>query len=110
MGGRGVDVGGTTGRRDRRAARGRRAHARDAFGRGPRPAPAHAPAGRQVFAGHEGEVSCGVFTTDGTTIVSGSSDGTVRVWAPKKGVCKHVFRKTATAAFHEVCECTQARV
>jgi ribosome assembly protein SQT1 len=46
----------------------------------------------QVFVGHEGGVTDGAFTPDGKWIVSCGQDGTVRVWAPKKGVCKHVFR------------------
>mmetsp|Transcript_24575 Transcript_24575/g.37641 ORF Transcript_24575/g.37641 Transcript_24575/m.37641 type:complete len:507 (-) Transcript_24575:39-1559(-) len=46
----------------------------------------------QVFVGHEGGVTDGSFTMDGKAIVSCGQDGTVRVWAPKKGVCKHVFR------------------
>ena len=45
----------------------------------------------QVFAGHDGEVTCGLFTSDGKTIVSGGEDGSVRLWAPKTGQCKHVF-------------------
>lgn len=45
----------------------------------------------QVFAGHDGEVTCGLFTCDGKTIVSGGEDGSVRLWAPKTGQCKHVF-------------------
>ena len=45
----------------------------------------------QVFAGHEGGVACGVFTKDGKNVCTGGEDGTVRVWAPKTGVCKHVF-------------------
>ena len=45
----------------------------------------------QVFAGHEGAVTCGVFTPDGKGIVTGGADATVRVWAPKKGTCRHVF-------------------
>jgi ribosome assembly protein SQT1 len=45
----------------------------------------------QVFAGHDGEVTCGLFTNDGKTIVSGGEDGSVRLWAPKTGQCKHVF-------------------
>ena len=46
----------------------------------------------QVFVGHEGGVTDGTFTPDGKAMVSCGQDGTVRVWAPKKGVCKHVFR------------------
>mmetsp|Transcript_25828 Transcript_25828/g.24661 ORF Transcript_25828/g.24661 Transcript_25828/m.24661 type:complete len:508 (-) Transcript_25828:243-1766(-) len=45
----------------------------------------------QVFAGHDGGVTCGCFTKDGNTVCSGGEDGTVRVWAPKTGKCKHVF-------------------
>ena len=46
----------------------------------------------QVFVGHEGGVVAGGFTPDGKTVVSAGADGTVRVWAPRKGTCKHVFR------------------
>jgi ribosome assembly protein SQT1 len=46
----------------------------------------------QVFVGHEGGVTAGTFTPDGKWVVSCGQDGTVRIWAPKKGVCKHVFR------------------
>eukprot|EP00603_Paraphysomonas_imperforata_P011762 CAMPEP_0114469584 /NCGR_PEP_ID=MMETSP0104-20121206/10799_1 /TAXON_ID=37642 ORGANISM="Paraphysomonas imperforata, Strain PA2" /NCGR_SAMPLE_ID=MMETSP0104 /ASSEMBLY_ACC=CAM_ASM_000202 /LENGTH=476 /DNA_ID=CAMNT_0001643257 /DNA_START=22 /DNA_END=1452 /DNA_ORIENTATION=+ len=52
----------------------------------------------QVFAGHDGEVTCGLFTKDGKTIVSGGEDGSVRLWAPKTGQCKHVFT-SAQGAF-----------
>jgi angio-associated migratory cell protein len=45
----------------------------------------------QVFAGHDGGVTCGLFTRDGKTVCSGGDDGTVRIWAPKTGVCKHNF-------------------
>ena len=45
----------------------------------------------QVFAGHEGTVSCGMFSSDGKVICSGGEDGTLRIWAPKTGACKHVF-------------------
>jgi angio-associated migratory cell protein len=45
----------------------------------------------QVFAGHDGGVSCGLFTLDGKAVCSGGEDGTVRIWAPKTGVCKHNF-------------------
>ena len=45
----------------------------------------------QVFAGHDGGVSSGCFTKDGKVICSGGEDGSVRIWAPKTGQCRHVF-------------------
>lgn len=45
----------------------------------------------QVFAGHDGAVSSGCFTSDGKAVCSGGEDGSVRIWAPKTGICKHVF-------------------
>ena len=45
----------------------------------------------QVFAGHDGKVSCGMFSKDGKHVVSGGDDGTVRIWNPKSGACKHIF-------------------
>jgi angio-associated migratory cell protein len=45
----------------------------------------------QVFAGHDGAVSTGTFTSDGKLVCSGGEDGSIRVWAPKTGACKHVF-------------------
>lgn len=46
----------------------------------------------QVFVGHENGVTTGAFTPDGKFVVTAGQDGTVRIWAPKKGLCKHVFR------------------
>lgn len=45
----------------------------------------------------------------GGSVVAGSTDGTVRVWGPKTGLCKHVFNGhgfhdgpiTAIASHHE---------
>ena len=45
----------------------------------------------RVFAGHDGAVLCGGFTCDGKKIVSGSADGSIRVWNPRKGQCSHAF-------------------
>ena len=36
-------------------------------------------------------MSCGGFTLDGKFVFSGGEDGTVRVWQPKSGACRHVF-------------------
>lgn len=44
-----------------------------------------------MFSGHDGPVSCGGFTLDGKFVFTGGEDGTVRVWLPKSGACKHVF-------------------
>lgn len=46
----------------------------------------------QVFVGHEDAVTCGSFSADGKVALSASADGTVRIWGPKVGKCKHVFR------------------
>ncbi len=46
----------------------------------------------QVFVGHTGGVTSGAFTPDGKWVVSVGQDGTCRVWAPKTGTSKHVFR------------------
>jgi ribosome assembly protein SQT1 len=50
----------------------------------------------QVFVGHEGGVTAGAFTPDGRWVVSAGRDGTCRVWAPKTGMSKHVFRLVET--------------
>jgi angio-associated migratory cell protein len=46
----------------------------------------------QVFVGHEQSVNAGTFSADGKWALTASSDGTVRIWAPRTGLCKHVFR------------------
>ena len=55
----------------------------------------------QVFVGHEGGVNAGAFTPDGKWAVSAGQDGTCRVWAPKKGTCRHVFRLVGIAGAGE---------
>ena len=45
----------------------------------------------QVFAGHAGPVTSGLFTRDGRLLVTGGEDGSVRVWAPKTGACSKVY-------------------
>jgi ribosome assembly protein SQT1 len=54
----------------------------------------HIPLNRclQVFVGHEQAVTAGGFSPDGKWALSCSADGTVRIWAPKTGMNKHVFR------------------
>lgn len=52
----------------------------------------------QVFVGHEAAVTSGNFSADGKWAVSVSSDGTLRVWAPRTGVCRQVFRFQENAA------------
>lgn len=46
----------------------------------------------QVFVGHESGVTAGSFSPDGRWALSASSDGSMRVWAPRTGVSKHTFR------------------
>lgn len=38
-----------------------------------------------AFAGHEGAVTCGSFTTDGKFVVTASNDSSLRVWNPTSG-------------------------
>ena len=54
----------------------------------------HIPLNRclQVFVGHEQAVTAGCFSPDGKWAISASADGTARIWAPKTGMNKHVFR------------------
>jgi ribosome assembly protein SQT1 len=54
----------------------------------------HIPLNRclQVFVGHEQAVTAGCFSPDGKWAISASADGTLRIWAPKSGMSKHVFR------------------
>jgi WD40 repeat protein len=54
----------------------------------------HIPLNRclQVFVGHEQAVTAGGFSPDGRWALSASADGTLRIWAPKTGMSKHVFR------------------
>lgn len=40
-----------------------------------------------TFSGHSDDVTCGNFTPDGKRIISGSADGTIKVWNPKSGEC-----------------------
>ncbi|MBW0538721.1 hypothetical protein O181_078436 [Austropuccinia psidii MF-1] len=42
-----------------------------------------------VFAGHDSMTTCGTFTPDGKTIVSGSESSVLIIWDPKSGVPRH---------------------
>eukprot|EP00559_Dactyliosolen_fragilissimus_P008030 CAMPEP_0184870004 /NCGR_PEP_ID=MMETSP0580-20130426/36134_1 /TAXON_ID=1118495 /ORGANISM="Dactyliosolen fragilissimus" /LENGTH=528 /DNA_ID=CAMNT_0027371871 /DNA_START=42 /DNA_END=1625 /DNA_ORIENTATION=- len=51
----------------------------------------------QVFVGHEcftesGGVTAGCFTPNGKLAVTVGMDGTMKVWAPKTGLCRHTFK------------------
>jgi len=48
---------------------------------------------RAVFRGHENQVTSLAFSQDGQRIVSGSADGTVRLWDAKSGAELAVFRE-----------------
>jgi WD domain, G-beta repeat len=52
----------------------------------------------QVFVGHEQSVNAGTFSSDGKLAITASADGTVRIWAPRTGLCKHIFRFDHTTA------------
>lgn len=39
------------------------------------------------FFGHTGKVLCGSFTVDGKQIITGSEDGTIKIWDPKSAAC-----------------------
>eukprot|EP00978_Attheya_sp_CCMP212_P015138 scaffold38938_cov59-Attheya_sp.AAC.2 len=60
----------------------------------------HVPTSKcmQVFVGHEGAVNAGSFSMDGKWAVSAGADGTLRVWAPKTGLSRHVFRLSGADA------------
>ena len=47
----------------------------------------------QVFVGHSGDTTAGSFTPDGKFAVTSGVDGTLRIWAPKTGICKYTFGK-----------------
>ena len=46
----------------------------------------------QVFAGHSNSVLCGGFSPDGRHVVTGSCDGSLRIWAPRSGECSTLFQ------------------
>ena len=52
----------------------------------------------QVFAGHSGALSCGMFTPDGRAVVTGSLDCSLRLWSPRSGECTST---TSGFGFHE---------
>ena len=52
----------------------------------------------QVFSGHEDSITCGGFSSSGKAALTGSMDGTFRIWSPRKGTCKHLIEGHA---YHE---------
>lgn len=44
------------------------------------------------FRGHSSYVNCGIFTKDHLSIMTGSSDGTVKIWDSKTSECLNTFR------------------
>lgn len=50
------------------------------------------------FNGHEQPITCGGFTPDGNMVITGSEDGTVRIWKPKTG---ELHKKLSGYGFHE---------
>jgi WD40 repeat protein len=52
---------------------------------------AHAAASRHVFLGHEGTVSGVAFSPDGQYVLSGSADGTLRLWDVETGEEVRIF-------------------
>eukprot|EP00668_Euglena_longa_P044071 GGOE01058659.1.p1 GENE.GGOE01058659.1~~GGOE01058659.1.p1 ORF type:complete len:435 (-),score=150.04 GGOE01058659.1:414-1652(-) len=47
----------------------------------------------QLFSGHGGRVTCGTITVDGKLLITGSEDGTIRVFNPKTAETIHTFDK-----------------
>eukprot|EP00998_Keelungia_sp_KM082_P012654 NODE_901_length_1566_cov_81.738707_g890_i0.p1 GENE.NODE_901_length_1566_cov_81.738707_g890_i0~~NODE_901_length_1566_cov_81.738707_g890_i0.p1 ORF type:complete len:410 (-),score=57.02 NODE_901_length_1566_cov_81.738707_g890_i0:127-1356(-) len=44
-----------------------------------------------MFPGHTDRVSCGMLSLDGTQLITGSADGSVKVWNPKTGEAVQSF-------------------
>lgn len=44
------------------------------------------------FIGHTGVVNCLVFLPDGDHFLSGSSDGSVKIWSYRSGECINSFK------------------
>jgi WD40 repeat protein len=56
--------------------------------------------GRRVLRGHTGSITALVFSPDGRHLVSGSEDGTVRIWSTADGRAMHVLRGHDKAVYH----------
>lgn len=52
----------------------------------------------QEFRGHTSFVNCVCFTQDGSRLLTGSSDGTVKVWDARSSECLHTFRPGVESA------------
>jgi len=64
----------------------------------------HTPSSKclQVFVGHQNDVSTGRFTPDGKLALSAGVDSTLRIWAPKTGLCRHSFTLSARVTCMDV--------
>ena len=51
-----------------------------------------------MFVGHNNEVIAGAFATNGKFVLSAGVDGTVKMWNPKTGICKHAFNVSTNNA------------
>ena len=47
------------------------------------------------------QILCGFFSPTGKQVLTGSADGTVRVWQAKTGACKSTFKDAKTGFFEE---------
>ena len=51
----------------------------------------------QVFSGHTAPVTCGGFTPDAKSVITGSEDSTIIVWDPKTGAAVTKFTRKCSS-------------